>query len=98
MDHKIIEFLNLFTKPAGNTETMIAMKPKRLSDETIKPLTAPSNNLAPKLKGQYSSKKAKEFNGRCLKQDKATLNPKNVLNMCIVYKSDLCSIYLRSFH
>ena len=68
---------------------MLAMEPKRLSNEIIKPPTAPSNNLVPKQKWQYNSKQAVDFNGSCLKHNKANLNPKNMLNLCIVYKSNL---------
>ena len=53
-----------------------------------------SAGLGSKLRWTNNSKIAVEFNESCLKQDKATFNPKNVVNLFIVYKLDLWSRYL----
>ena len=39
-----------FTMPTGDIETIIAWKSEGLSDEIIKPATAPGDSHAPKLK------------------------------------------------
>ena len=42
--------------PTNDNERTIAWKPKRLLDESIKPLTTEDTNLATKLKWIYNSK------------------------------------------
>ena len=58
-------------------------KCKGLSDEIMKFSTAPSNNLAAKLKRINNLKIAEEFNVSRMKQDKATITLKNVVNLFI---------------
>ena len=82
---------NTFTKPAGDTEIIIVWKSKGLSNEIVKPPTAPSNSLTPKLKRIHNSKIAVEFHGSYLKQDKATFSLKSEINLFIVYRSDVWS-------
>lgn len=47
---------NIFIKPIGDTETPMAQKSERLSDERIKPPITPGHSLAPKLKEIHNSK------------------------------------------
>ena len=58
--------------PNGDTETVIAWKPKGLSDKCNKPRTTSNNILAPKLKWIQNSKISVDFKRICLKQDKVT--------------------------
>ena len=75
---------NTFAKQTDDTETVIEWKFEILSDESIKPPTAPGNSLAPKMKQIHNSEIALENGGSYLKQDKATFTFKNVLTLLIV--------------
>ena len=57
---------NTCTRLAGDTETIIALKSKRLSDEIINPATLLGNVLAPKLKWIHNSKISAKFKDGCL--------------------------------
>ena len=56
-----------------------------MSHEKIKHPYKTNKSLSPKLVW-YGSKIKLKFNGSCLKQDKATFNPKNVVNLFIFYE------------
>ena len=62
-----------------------------MSNEIVKPPTAPSNSLTPKLKRIHNSKIAVEFHGSYLKQDKVTFSLKSEINLFIVYRLDVWS-------
>ena len=70
---------NTFTKPTGDTETIISYKFKRLSDEIIKSPATSGNGLTPKLKWSQNSKIVKEFKGSWLRQDNTTFTHGNVV-------------------
>ena len=61
-----------------------------MSDEKIKPPYTTSKCLFPKLVWYNSGIKLK-FKGSCLKQDKATFTPKNVVNLFVVFELDTWS-------
>ena len=61
-----------------------------MSDEKIKPPYTTSKCLSPKLVWYNSGIKLK-FKGSCLKQDKATFTPKNVVNLLVVFELDTWS-------
>ena len=52
----------------------------------MKPRYTASKNLSPKLVMMNSSKIRLRFTGSCLKQDKATFTPNNIVNLFIVYE------------
>ena len=55
----------------------------------MEPFTAPSNSLLAILKRINNSKIVVEFNVSCMKQDKATISPENVVNLFIFYRLDV---------
>ena len=69
------------------TEIIIVWQSKQLSKEKIRPSTTANNNIYPKM-NLHNSKMRVEFKGSCLKQDKETFTPRNVVNSFIVYKLD----------
>ena len=72
---------------AGLIESIIVRQPKGLSNEKLLPPTILNNSLSPKLKC-HNSKIRVGFEGSCLKPDKVTFIPNNVVNLFIVYKLD----------
>lgn len=73
--------------PIGNTETIIAWKSKRLSDESIKSHATSGKSLGLKLKWIHNSRIVVERIGSRSKQDKATqLNHRNVANWFLIYE------------
>ena len=71
-------------KKIGKTEKISEWNSKGLSDEVIKPLTAPANSLAPTLK--YTGKRiCVKSNGGYFKQDEVTFNHGRIVNISIVY-------------
>ena len=82
---------NTFAKQTDDTETVIAWKVEILSDESIRPATAPGNSLAPKLKRINSSEIAVENKGSYLEQNKATFIFKNVVTFLIVCQQETWS-------
>ena len=62
--------------PTGDTETIIAWEYKGLFKKSIKPHTAPGNNISPKLKWIHNSKIAVELKGTCFKLDNTTFTHK----------------------
>ena len=73
------------------TETIVAGKSKRSLDEIIKPPTTTFNSLAAKLKWIHNSEILVEFKTSYLKQDKATLNQRNMVKLFTVYGCDTWS-------
>ena len=68
----------------GNSSRTSTWKPKKLSDEIIKPSSTSNNSLAQAL--NYMNVKIRlKFDGSCLKQDKLTFIHKQMLNIYIVY-------------
>ena len=56
-----------------------------MSNESIKPPSAPNNFVTPSLK-YLGTKTRVKFSGSCLKQDKVTYNHGNIVNIYIVYE------------
>ena len=71
--------------PTGFTESLVAWQPKTLSNENISCPTTSNNSLSSKLKW-YNSEIRLEFKSSCLKQDKVTFTPNNVVNLFIVHE------------
>ena len=61
-----------------------------MSHEKIRPPTTSNTSLSPKLKW-LNSKIRVEFKGVCLKQDKVTFTPNNIVNLFIVDELYTCS-------
>ena len=57
-------------------------------NEKIKPPYTENKSLSPKLTWMNNSKIRLRFTGSCLKQDKTTFTPNNVVNFYIVYELD----------
>ena len=77
-----------YFKKIGNTERISSWKSKGLSDEIIKPLTTSDNSLAPVL-SHFGNKTKVKFDGCCLKQGKITVTYGKIVNVSIVYESQL---------
>ena len=56
-----------------------------MSDERINSVTSFNYGITPQW-NYYGTKIRVEFNGSCLKQDKATYNHGAIVNICIVYE------------
>ena len=56
--------------------------------EKIKTPHTGNKSLSPKLVWISNSKIGLRFTGNCLKQDKATFTPNNVINLHIIYELD----------
>ena len=69
----------------GSGNYIYFWKSKGLSDERINSNTASNHSIAPEL-SYYGTKTRVEFNGSCLKQDKAAYNHGIILNIYIVYE------------
>ena len=74
-----------YFKRIDNTDHISSWKSKGLSDEIIKPTSAPNNILDPSL-DYFGATTREKFVGSCLKQDKITLNYKTIVNVYIVYE------------
>ena len=61
-------------------------KSKGLPDERLNSNTASNYSITPEL-SFHGSKTRVEFDGSCLKQDKATYNHEKIVNICLVYKT-----------
>ena len=59
---------------------------KGLSSESIKAVSTSNNSLTPALDYYDTSKIRVKFSRSCLKQDKSTIDHKNVINIYIVYE------------
>ena len=85
---------NLFFQPlyryfkiipgVGSGNYIYFWKSKGVSDERLNSNTASDYSITPEL-SFYGTKKRVEFNGSCLKQDKATHDPRAIVNIYIVY-------------
>ena len=69
----------------GSGNYIYFWKSKGLSDERLNSITASSYSITPEL-SFYGTKTRVEFNGSCLKQDKATYNHGTIVNIYIVYE------------
>ena len=67
----------------GSSNYIYFWKFKGLSDERINSITASNYSITPRL-SCYGSKIRVEFNGSCLKQDKATYSLGTIANIYIV--------------
>ena len=68
----------------GSGKYIYFCKSKGLSDERLNSNTAFNYGITPELRF-YGAKTRVEFNGSCLKQDKATHDPRAIVNIYIVY-------------
>ena len=75
--------LKTITAFSGLPEIISQWESKEFSNGKIKPPYTANKIFSPKLVW-YGSKIKLKFNGSCLKQDKATFNPKIVVNLFIV--------------
>ena len=69
----------------GSGNYIYFWKSKGLSDERVNYNTASNHIITPEL-SYYGTKARVEFNGSCLKQDKATYNHGIIVNIYIVYE------------
>ena len=67
-----------------------------MSNEKINACYTSNHRLSPKLVWMNNSRIKLEFKGSCLKQDKATFTPNNVVNLFIVYELDTWSLNLNT--
>ena len=69
----------------GSGNYIYFWKDKGLSDERLNSITASNYSITPEL-SFYGTKTKVKFSGSCLKQDKATHDPKTIVNIYIVYE------------
>ena len=69
----------------GSGNYIYFWKSKGLSDERLNSNTASNYSITPEL-SFYGTKTRVEFNGSCLKQNKATQDPRAIINIYIVYE------------
>ena len=69
----------------GSGNYIYFWKAKGLSDEELDSVTASDYKITPEL-SFYGTKTRVEFNGSCLKQDKATYNHRTIVNIYIIYE------------
>ena len=79
-------------KRIGNTDHISSWKSNRLSDESIKPPSAP-NNIPNSLLDYLATKKRVKFDGSYLEQDKITFSHKTMINIYIAYEIDTNFFY-----
>ena len=72
---------------AGLLESIKAWQCRELSNGKIRSPITVDKSIYPRQKW-YSSKKRMEFKWSCLKQDKPTFTPQNLVNLFTVYKLD----------
>ena len=75
----------IYFKRITNTDYISSWISEGLSGESIKPPSTPNNFLTPSL-NYLGTKTRVKFSGSCLKQDKATYNNGNIVNIYIVYE------------
>ena len=86
-----------YFKKIGNTERISSWKSKGLSDDClINPLTTSDNSLAPVL-SHFGNKTKVTFDGCCLKQGKITVTYGKIVNVSIVYESQLVNMMITQF-
>ena len=73
------------TAGVGSGNYIYLWKSKGLSDERLNYNTASNYSITPEL-SFHGTKRKVEFNGSCLKQDKATYNFGTTVNIYIVYE------------
>ena len=89
-NYLIFQPLNKYFKLSGSN-SVLSWTSKGLSNENIKPLTAP--NLIPELY-YLGTKTIVSFPEACLKQDKVTFNHGKIVNIYIVYRlNKLSNVY-----
>ena len=74
-----------YFKTIINVDNVSEWKSKRLSCESIKTRSTSNNSLNPLL-NYVNTKIRTKFSGSCLKQDKATHDPRATVNIYIVYE------------
>ena len=74
-----------YFKSITNTDYISSWISKGLSNESIKPPSAPNNFLTPWL-NYLGIKTTVKLSGSCLKQDKVPSNHGNIINIYIVYE------------
>ena len=79
-----------YFKTINSVDNMSDWKSKGLSNESIKTPSTSNNSLNPLL-DYFHTKMRLKFSGSCLKQDKATHVPRNIVNIYIVY--EICRNY-----
>ena len=85
-NYLIFQLLNKYFKVSdSNSHCVLSWTSKGLSNESIKPPTAPNNKLTPELYYQ-GTKTIASFPGASLKQDKVTFNHGKTVNIYTVYK------------
>ena len=73
--------------PAGLTDTIVEWESSGLPNETIRLPVTENHSFSPKIVSVNNSRIRVRFKGTCLKQDKVTFTPRNVINLFfIVYK------------
>ena len=71
---------------AGFTDTIVKWESKGLSNENIKHYITSNHNLSAKLQWMNNLRTRTEFKGSCLKQNRGTFTPRNVVILFIVYE------------
>ena len=85
MAHKTGQYFNQYKSASANDSNILSWKYKGLSDESIKPPTAPNKILNPSL-DFVGTKIRVKFNGDCLKQEKITFNYRKIVNFYLFYE------------
>ena len=84
-NYLVFQPINKYFKSITNSNYILSWISKGLSNESIKPPSAPNNFLTPSL-NYLGTKTRVKFSGSCLKQDKVTYNHGNIVNIYIVYE------------
>ena len=89
------------TTLSGLPNTIAEWESKGLSNKKIKSAFAAAHTLSPKLVWMNNSRIRIEFKRSCLKQDKVTFTPNNVVNLLIAYELGMvtrltCWIYSKT--
>ena len=71
---------------SGLPNTIAEWEYKGLPNEKIKPPFTANHSFSPKLVWMNNSRIKIEFKGSCLKEDKITFAPNNVVNLFIIYE------------
>ena len=89
----VFQTINKYFKLITNTDYVSSWKSKKLSSESIKPLTTSDNSLTPAL-NYYGTKTRVQFTGSCLKQSKISYTHGKVENVYIVYELGASSFHI----
>ena len=79
-NYLVFQPINEYFKSITNNNYILSWISKGLSNESIKPPSAPNNFLTPSL-NYLGTKTRVKFSGSCLKQDKVTYNHGNIVNI-----------------